>query len=40
VRRLQEAVEAVQELAQDDVDVEGGAQEAGGPEKDPEIWPR
>ena len=35
--RLQQAVEPVEQLAQDDVDVERGVQQAGGPEKDPQI---
>jgi hypothetical protein len=39
MRRLQQPVEPVEELAQDDADVERRIEEAGGPEKDAEIWP-
>jgi hypothetical protein len=40
MRRLQQTIEAVQQLAQHDLDVERGVQQAGRAEEDAEVWPR
>lgn len=39
MRRLEQAIEPVQELAQDDVEIERGIEKAGGTEKDAKVWP-